>query len=84
MILYSWQSFRPKSLLIPAKGGAGSIRLPLPCFVRSDKEHTRLKPLLLGDWSGFLLYWSWFMDDGSALGGRLTGVENPKNESIWS
>ena len=32
------------SSFVPVKGGAGSILLPLPCFVRSDNEQTRLKP----------------------------------------
>lgn len=57
-------------------GGAGSILLPLPCFVRSDSEHTRRRPpfeaveLLCLSFTPVELR-------GSALGGLLTGVANP-------
>ena len=64
------------SSFVPVKGGAGSILLPLPCLVRSDNEQTRLKPPF-DDWLLELLCWSCTIDVGSALGGRLTGVENP-------
>ena len=61
---------------LPVRGGAGSILLPLFCFVRSDNEHTRRSPPLPAAELFSLLILSEGAS-GSALGGLLTGVANP-------